>query len=240
MTFDVDVLSIAENIKIVKERIEGAAKRIGRDPSEIKLVAVSKTVDIDRVKEAVIAGITILGENRVQEAKEKISNFKFQISNLKVEWHMVGHLQTNKAKTAIRLFDLIHSVDSLRLAEEIDRESRKAGKVQDVLVEVNLAGEETKHGVSKEGTISLLREISKFKNVSVKGLMTMPPFSEDPEKVRPYFRRLREVRDNINELRVTSYELRDLSMGMSNDFEIAIEEGATMVRIGTAIFGERR
>jgi pyridoxal phosphate enzyme (YggS family) len=234
------VLSIAENIKVVRDRIKVAVKRSGRDPSEIKLVAVSKTVDIDRVKEAVIAGITILGENRVQEAKEKISNFKFQISNLKVEWHMVGHLQTNKAKTAIRLFDLIHSVDSLRLAEEIDRESRKAGKVQDVLVEVNLGGEETKHGVSKEGTISLLKELSKLKNISVKGLMTMPPFSEDPEKVRPYFRRLREIRDNINELRVTSYELRDLSMGMSNDFEVAIEEGATMVRIGTALFGERR
>ncbi len=238
------MLSIAENIKVVRDRIEVAVKRSGRDPSEIKLVAVSKTVDIDRVKEAVIAGITILGENRVQEAKGKIEAVnKLQTPDSRLQtisWHMVGHLQTNKAKTAIRLFDLIHSVDSLRLAEEIDRESRKAGKVQDVLVEVNLAGEETKHGVSEEGTISLLKEMSKLKNISVKGLMTMPPFSEDPEKVRPYFRRLREIRDNINELRVTGYELRDLSMGMSNDFEAAIEEGATMVRVGVAIFGERK
>ncbi|MBI5198570.1 MAG: YggS family pyridoxal phosphate-dependent enzyme [Nitrospirae bacterium] len=234
------MLSIAENIKVVRDRIEAAVKRSGRDPSEIKLVAVSKTVDIDRIKEAVIAGITILGENRVQEAQKKVASYELRVVGRKIEWHMVGHLQTNKAKTAIRLFDLIHSVDSLRLAEEIDRESRKTGKVQDVLVEVNLAGEETKHGVSKEGTISLLKEMSKLKNISVKGLMTMPPFSEDPEKVRPYFRRLREIRDNINELRVTGYELRDLSMGMSNDFEVAIEEGATMVRVGTAIFGERR
>lgn len=236
--------TIAENIKAVRERIRDTARRVGRDPSGIKLVAVSKTVDVDRIKEAVLAGITILGENRVQEAKDKIEEFnRVQTSDSRlqtVSWHMVGHLQTNKAKTAVQLFDLIHSVDSIHLAEEIDRQARKIEKIQRVLIEVNLGGEETKYGVSPEEVIDTFKEISRLKNISIEGLMVMPPFSEDPEKVRPYFKELRELRDRINELRVRSYELRDLSMGMSNDFEVAIEEGATMVRIGTAIFGERK
>lgn len=229
--------SIAENIKVVRERMESACRRAGRNPSEIKLVAVSKTVDINRIREAVLSGISIIGENRVQEAREKIEEFnRLQTSDFRlqtVSWHMVGHLQTNKAKTAVMLFDLIHSVDSLHLAEEIDRQAGKVGKIQKVLLEVNLAGEETKHGIPKEDAIDLLKEISKLNNISVEGLMTIPPFTEDPEEARPYFKELRELRDRTN-------GLRELSMGMSNDFEIAIEEGATIVRIGTAIFGERK
>lgn len=238
--------SIAENIKAVREKIEGAAKRVGRDPIEIKLVAVSKTVDAERIMEAVISGITILGENRVQEAKEKISNFKNNPPmppfakrggvGLKIEWHMVGHLQTNKAKTAVQLFDLIHSVDSIRLAEEINREAEKTGKKQRVLIEVNLGGEETKYGIAPEETTGLVKEISKLKNISIEGLMTMPPFSEEPEDSRRYFR---DLKDLSKELEIEDVKLKELSMGMSNDFEVAIEEGATMVRVGTAIFGRR-
>ncbi len=227
--------SIAENIKAVREKIEGAAKRVGRNPSDVKLVAVSKTVDIKNIKEAVISGVTILGENRVHEAKLKTQDSR--LKTLNIEWHMVGHLQTNKAKTAVQLFDLIHSVDSLHLAEEIDRQARKIGKIQKVLLEVNLAGEKTKHGVSEEDAIDLIKEISKLNNISVEGLMTMPPFSENPEDARPHFKELKNL---IDEAVKAGLGLTELSMGMSNDFEVAIEEGATMVRIGTAIFGERK
>jgi pyridoxal phosphate enzyme (YggS family) len=232
---------IAENIRIIRDRIEAAAKRAGRNPSDVKLVAVTKTVDVNRIKEAVISGVTILGENRVQEAKEKIEEFnRLQTPDSRLQtlsWHMVGHLQTNKAKTAVQFFDLIHSVDSIHLADEIDRHAKKLGKIQRALIEVNLAGEKTKHGVSKEGTISLLKKMSKLKNISVEGLMTMPPFSENPEDARPHFKELKNL---IDETEKAGLDLTELSMGMSNDFEVAIEEGATMVRIGTAIFGERK
>lgn len=238
--------SIAENIRIIRERIEAAAGRAGRNPSEIKLVAVSKTVDVNRIKEAIDSGINIFGENRVQEAREKITNFKSQITPPtpplnnggieEVEWHLVGHLQTNKAKTAVRLFDLIHSVDSMHLAEEIDRQVEKAGKIQRILIEVNLGGEEKKYGIAKEETAGLVKGISKLKNISIEGLMTMPPFSESPEDSRRYFRELKGL---LEEVKREGIELKELSMGMSGDFEVAIEEGATMVRIGTAIFGRR-
>ncbi|MEK6693119.1 MAG: YggS family pyridoxal phosphate-dependent enzyme [Nitrospirota bacterium] len=229
--------SIAENIKSILERIRKTAEKVGRNPSDVKLVAVSKTVDVNRIKEAVISGVTILGENRVQEAQKKVMSDELRVMSDRIKWHMVGHLQTNKAKTAVQLFDLIHSIDSLSLAEEIDRQAKKVGKIQRVLVEVNLGGEETKHGVSKEGTISLLKEMSKLKNISVEGLMTMPPFSENPEDARPHFKELKNL---IDEAVKAGLGLTKLSMGMSNDFEVAIEEGATMVRIGTGIFGERK
>jgi pyridoxal phosphate enzyme (YggS family) len=213
--------------------------RAGRSPDEVKLIAVTKTIGIETIKEAIDAGLRIFGENRVQEAQKKISNLKSQISKSKIEWHLIGHLQSNKAKYAVKLFDLIHSVDSIELAEELNKQAEKIGKIQRVLVQVKLSEEETKHGISEENLMPLLERINKLKNLKPEGLMTMPPYFENPEDARPYFKRLREIRDNINSLRITHYALRELSMGMSNDFEVAIEEGATMVRIGTAIFGQR-
>jgi pyridoxal phosphate enzyme (YggS family) len=227
-------MSIADNLKTVKGRIASAAKRSGRDPSSVKLVVVTKTVDVERVREAVAAGAMILGENRVQEAKEKIEKL-----GRVAHWHLIGHLQTNKAKHAVKLFYLIHSVDTLELAEEIDRQAAKIGKVQDILVEVNIAGEETKAGVASEEAVALVKEAAKLKNISIKGLMTMPPFSHDPEDSRPYFKKLRELSASIAKENIPGVSMKELSMGMSGDFEVAIEEGATMVRVGTAIFGER-
>ena len=228
---------LIENASNILKKISHAAMRAGRSPDEIKLIAVTKTVGIETIKEAVDAGLRIFGENRVQEAQKKISDLKSQISNSRIEWHLIGHLQKNKAKYAVQLFDLIHSVDSVGLAEELDKQAEKTGKIQRVLVQVKLSEEETKHGISEDELILLLEEIKKLKNLKLEGLMTMPPFFDDPEKARPYFRRLREIRNNTER---KGFKLPDLSMGMSNDFEVAIEEGATMVRIGTAIFGGRK
>jgi len=231
---------IAESIEAVRNRISESAIRAGRGPDEVRLIAVTKTVGVERIKEAMEAGITAFGENRVQEARDKISNLKSQIPNLRVEWHLIGHLQRNKAKYAVRLFDLIHTIDSIPLAEELNRQAEKAGKIQRVLVQVKLSEEETKHGVSEGRLLPLIESINKLHNLRLEGLMTMPPFFEEPEMTRPFFRRLRALRDEINSSRITHHALRELSMGMTGDFEVAIEEGATMVRIGTAIFGERR
>jgi pyridoxal phosphate enzyme (YggS family) len=230
---------LIENASNILKKISHAAMRAGRRPDEVKLIAVTKTVGIETIKDAIDAGLRIFGENRVQEAQKKISDLKSQISNSNIEWHLIGHLQKNKAKYAVQLFDLIHTVDSVELAEELNKQAEKIGKIQRVLVQVKLSEEETKHGISEDKLILLLEEIKKLKNLKLEGLMTMPPYFEDPEKARPYFKRLREIRDNINSLRITHYALRELSMGMSGDFEVAIEEGATMVRIGTAIFEER-
>lgn len=218
---------------------------MGRDPHEIKLVAVTKTIDIPRITEAIEAGIRILGENRIQEAQRKIQDSTLnqvqgKIQERKIEWHLIGSLQKNKAKYAVKLFELIHTIDSISLAEEVNRQAEKIGKIQRVLVQVKLAEEETKHGIVEDELPLLLERIQALNNLRLEGFMTMPPFFDDPEMTRPYFRRLREIRDSINALRITHYALRELSMGMSNDFEIAIEEGATIVRIGTAIFGKRR
>jgi hypothetical protein len=227
---------IAEALKVVQERINNCAIKTGRNPKEIKLVAVSKTIELPRIIEAVKAGVTILGENRVQEAREKITNYKLQITNYKVEWHLIGNLQKNKAKIAIQLFDLIHSLDSIGLAEELNKRCEQIGKQQRVLVQIKLSEEPTKHGVLEKDLMELLEKVNSLKNLKLEGLMTMPPFFEDPEETRPYFKRLREIRD---EMKKKGFHLPELSMGMSHDFEIAIQEGATMVRIGTAIFGER-
>jgi len=207
--------------------------RAGRNPEDVKLVAVTKTVDTERINEAVEWGLRVFGESRVQEAKDKISNLKSQISNTMIEWHLVGHLQKNKAKIAVQLFDLIHSLDSAELAAEINKNAEKIGKTQKVLLQVKLSKEETKHGVAKEDLLDLVKAVSEMNNLKLEGLMTMPPFSDDPEMVRPYFRELRKLRDNIEK---SGFALPELSMGMTNDFEVAIEEGATMVRIGTGIF----
>jgi pyridoxal phosphate enzyme (YggS family) len=230
-------MNVVDNISAVHKRISHAAMRAGREPEEVKLIAVTKTVEAGRVLEAIDAGLRVFGENRVQEAKEKISNLKSQISNLKIEWHLIGPLQRNKAKYAVRLFDLIHSLDSRGLAEELDKHARSTAKVQDVLVEVKLSPEESKHGVSREGLLDLLRATGELKNLRVRGLMTIPPVSSNPEDARSCFRELRKLRDGLEE---QGFSLPELSMGMSDDFEVAIEEGATMVRIGSAIFGERK
>ncbi|HEY6011699.1 MAG TPA: YggS family pyridoxal phosphate-dependent enzyme [Nitrospirota bacterium] len=227
-------MSVSENFKVVMDRIASAAKRAGRDPASVKLVVVTKTVDVDRIREAVSVGAAILGENRVQEAKEKIGKLG-QLAN----WHLIGRLQTNKAKYAVRLFELIHSVDSIELAVELDKQAGKIGKVQEVLIEVSIAGEAAKAGIAVRNALDLVRNAAALKNISIKGLMTIPPFLDDPEQVRPYFKKLRELAAEIEKHTISGVSMRELSMGMSGDFEAAIEEGATMVRVGTAIFGER-
>jgi pyridoxal phosphate enzyme (YggS family) len=197
-------------------------------------MAVTKTVHDDRIIDAVRAGVDIIGENYVQEAKRKVETI-----GRTGEWHMIGRLQTNKAKYAVRLFDMIHTVDRLELAFEIDRRAREAGLVMKVLIEVNVAGEATKSGVSAEEAVQLVRAVAPLPNLSVLGLMTMPPWFDDPEEARPFFRALRELRDRIEAERIPGAEMRELSMGMSGDYAVAVEEGATIVRIGRGIFGER-
>jgi len=216
----------------VRRRIAAAARKAGRDPLAVKLVAVSKTVDLERIKEARDAGQKIFGENYLQEARGKIEALGEAAS-----WHFIGHLQSNKAKAAVALFDLIHGVDSLKLARALDAAAARTDKVQDILIQINLGGEETKSGASPDAAPALLREIARLPHLRVAGLMTMPPWFTDPEVVRPYFRGLRELRERLLPLEICP--LPELSMGMSGDFEAAIEEGATLVRIGTAIFGRR-
>jgi pyridoxal phosphate enzyme (YggS family) len=229
-------MGILQNLSAVQENINKSAVKAGRDPRDIKLVAVTKTIGLQEIIKAVKAGVTILGESKVQEAQGKISNFRSQISDSKVEWHLIGNLQRNKAKYAVQLFDLIHTIDSIELAEAINKQAEKAGKVQRVLIQVKLSDEAKKHGVLENDLTELLEQANSMKNLGMEGLMTIPPFFEDPEKARKYFKRLREIRDRVA---VKGFNVPDLSMGMSNDFEVAIEEGATMVRIGTAIFGGR-
>ena len=226
------MLTIRDNLLRVRERIEGAAQKAGRDPKEIKLVAVSKTVEVDRIKEAIEAGVSILGENYVQEAQEKI-----EVLGKPVSWHFIGHLQSNKAKYAVRLFDVIHSLDSIPLAEELSRRAEQPDRVIRVMIEVNLSKEATKFGTDEERVLNLARRIQNLGHLSLEGLMTMPPYFDSPEMSRPYYVALRELEDRMIK---DGIPLKELSMGMSNDFEIGIEEGATYVRVGTAIFGPRK
>jgi hypothetical protein len=223
---------IADNIRGVRERIAQACAKAGRDPAQITIVAISKNRSAEELGEAIQAGITDIGENKIQEARLKADS-----RNLKaVRWHMVGHLQSNKVKDAVKIFELIHSVDSEELALEIDKQAAKINKVQDILIQVNTSGEESKFGLKPDEAIEAILKIRTLKNVAVKGLMTIAPLVDNPEKVRLYFRRLKELRDKIYELRVTSYESLALSMGMSDDFEVAIEELADIIRIGRAIY----
>jgi pyridoxal phosphate enzyme (YggS family) len=224
--------TVKENLLRVMEKIEEAARKIGRDPNEIKLVAVSKTVEVARIMEAIEAGVSILGENYVQEAQKKIEEIGRPVS-----WHFIGHLQTNKAKYAIRLFDMIHSLDSVPLAEELNRRAEQADRVMEVMIEVNLSKEATKFGTDEEVVVNLAKRIQNLNHLSLEGLMTMPPYFDSPELSRPYYIALRELKEKMVKEGVP---MKDLSMGMSNDFEIAIEEGATYVRVGTAIFGPRK
>ena len=224
-----------QRLENIKERIRKACESSGRDPNSVRLVAVSKTVAADIVKEAIAAGVTTLGENYVQEAREK---FKALVQ-YPLSWHFIGHLQSNKAKYAVRLFNLIHTIDSLKLALELDKQAAKVDKVQQILVQVNISGEDTKSGVSADEAPRLISEISRMENIALKGLMTMPPYFYQPEKVRPFFAALRKLRDQIEQTQ-PNVSLTELSMGMTGDFEVAIKEGATLVRVGTAIFGERQ
>jgi pyridoxal phosphate enzyme (YggS family) len=235
--------AIKENLLRVMERIEGSARKAGRDPNDIKLVAVSKTVETARIKEAIEAGVSILGENYVQEAQKKIEEIGRPACTERlgegrpVSWHFIGHLQTNKAKYAIHLFDMIHSLDSLPLAKELNRRAEQAGRVIKVMIEVNLSKEETKFGADEEMVLNLAKRIQSLTYLSLEGLMTMPPYFEFPEMSRPYYIALRELKMRMVQ---EGIPMKELSMGMSNDFGIAIEEGATFVRVGTAIFGPRR
>jgi len=229
--------TLLENISTVYKRMSHAAMRAGRDPEEVKLIAVTKTVSVEQIREAIDAGLRVFGENRVQEAQKKVMSDALRVINGRIEWHLIGHLQRNKAKYAVQLFDLIHSVDSVELAREISKHSEKIGKVQRVLVEVKLSPEETKHGVDRRNLMPVLAEVASTKYLLLRGLMAIPPFSENPEDARRYFKALKELRDAAQDCGIP---LPELSMGMSHDFEVAIEEGATMVRVGTAIFGERK
>ncbi len=220
----------------VLNRIKKAANARGRDPEIIRLVAVSKTIPADMVKEAIEAGVKILGENYIQETRKKFD----ALSSYPVSWHFIGHLQSNKAKYAVGLFDLIHSVDSLKLAHELNKQAKKINKIQEILIQVNISMESTKAGVYEQDALSLIKDISHLENLCVKGLMTMPPFFNEPEKVRPYFSALRKLRDQIKKESIPNIAMDELSMGMTGDFEAAIDEGASLVRIGTAIFGERK
>jgi pyridoxal phosphate enzyme (YggS family) len=224
-------MTVAERLKAVRTSIEDAARRSGRSPSAVTLVAVSKTRPADVALEAISAGVTDLGENRAQEFKEKVA-----LLEGRARWHFIGPLQTNKVRQVVGACDLIHSVDRLALAEAIDRRASRLGLVQDVLIEVNVALDPSKHGVEPARAIALAEETDAMAAVRVRGLMTMPPYPDDPEESRPYYKELAAL---SRRLLAELPEAAELSMGMTRDFEIAVEEGATLVRIGTAIFGPR-
>jgi len=225
-------VSIAENIDIIRKRIAEASRSSGRKPEDILLIAVTKTRSPVEVDAAVAAGLGTIGENRVQEAREK-----FPLLASSPVKHMIGHLQSNKAKEAVKLFDLIQSVDSVRLLAVIDKEAKKNNKIMKVLAEVNIGGEGSKSGMNPGEIAAFLREAVKYENISVRGLMTIAPFLESAEQVRPYFKKMKELFDEAARFSAQNVKMEHLSMGMSGDFVTAIEEGATMVRIGTAIFG---
>ncbi|MGD9007048.1 MAG: YggS family pyridoxal phosphate-dependent enzyme [Desulfobacteraceae bacterium] len=225
-----------QNLISIQQRIERSANKCGRDPKTIRLVAVGKTQTADRVREAVCAGATIIGENYIQEAREKFD----QLVDLDVQWHFIGHLQSNKAKYAVRMFSLIHSVDSIKLAKELNKQAKKIGKRQRILVQVNIGDAPSKSGLAEKEAAENIVRIAEMENLHILGLMTMPPFFDDPERARPYFAALRRLRDSLSPSAGLSPDFKELSMGMTGDFEAAIEEGATLVRIGTALFGARQ
>ena len=227
--------SISENLKRVRERISRAAERVGRQAHDITLVAVSKTKPAEAIAEAAEAGVRVVGENRVQEAERKVGDVTDAVA-----WHLVGHLQRNKVKSALRLFEMIHSVDSLRLAREIGKRAVQAGISARTLVQVNTSGADSQFGAEPDATVDLVGRISELEGVGVEGLMTIGLFQPDPEAVRPCFVQLRELGEEIAAARIAGVSMAHLSMGMTGDFEVAIEEGATMVRVGSAIFGARQ
>jgi pyridoxal phosphate enzyme (YggS family) len=231
-------MSIAANILSIRERITAAAHRAGRKPDDVVLMAVSKTQSPERIREAYEAGQRLFGENRVQDFAAKTSALQDLHA---AEWHMIGHLQTNKAAKTVELFRAVDSVDSLKLAEKLDAAARTLGRKLDVLIEINVGGETAKSGVAPDSPAlnELLLSAPRLEALAFRGLMTVPPFTDDPGGARPYLRKLRELRDTIAARGLTNVAMDQLSMGMSHDFEVAIEEGSTCVRVGTAIFGER-
>lgn len=228
---------MAQNLQSIRERILRAANACGRSPSQIMLLAISKTFPKEAIEQAANAGLRQFGENRVQEAENKIP-FLTGISGL--EWHLVGHLQTNKANRAAALFDTIHSLDSVKLALKLNQACLEAGKILSVLLQVDLGGEETKYGADPSGIREIIGAVVNLKGLRLNGLMTIPPYLENPEQVRPYFSKLRQIRDDLESEQPGCLGHKHLSMGMSHDFEQAIQEGATIIRIGTAIFGLRK
>lgn len=225
---------IAHSIEQVQKQMERATKKSGRSLEDIKLIAVTKTRTVDEMKEAQQQGLTQFGENKVQEIQNKYNEFSQDIG-----WHLIGHLQRNKVKYIIDKVELIHSVDSLRLAKAIHKEAKKQDLVVNVLIQVNVANEDTKFGLPVKDVIPFLKEITTFENIKVQGLMTMAPYTPDPEESRPYFRQLKKLAVDINNQRLDNVYIRELSMGMTNDYNVAIEEGSTMIRVGTGIFGTR-
>jgi hypothetical protein len=231
-------MSISENVAAVRKRIDKAAQLAGRPAEKIALMAVSKTHPAGKIREAYDAGLRLFGENRVQEFSAKAA----ALADLHdADWHMIGHLQTNKAARTVELFHAVDSVDSLKLAEKLDGAARNLGKVLNVLIEINVGGEAAKSGIASDSPEleALLLAAPRFEALTFRGLMTVPPFTDDPQSARPYFRKLRELRDKIAVRRLPAIDMAQLSMGMSHDFEVAIEEGSTCVRVGTAIFGTR-
>lgn len=224
---------IGANLSRVRERIADAARRSGRDPASVRIVSVSKMVTAEVIRKAAAAGADILGESYAQEARAKLD----QLEDLEVEWHFIGRLQTNKAKDVVGRYALVHSLDRLKLAKELNKRAKAGSLKLPVLIQVNLSGEESKAGVAKASALELVRAADEMDHLEVKGLMTMPPFFEQPDKARPFFAGLRRLADQLRE--ATGLDLPELSMGMSGDFEAAVEEGATLVRVGTAIFGKR-
>lgn len=245
--YNITVIMIKDNVIKVRRRIEAVCSKLDKDPDLITIVGVSKNRAVEQIKELTESGIVDIGENKVQEAVIKHNGFMaysatggpayggdFNLRTLK--WHMVGHLQTNKVKDAVRIFDLIHSVDSIHLAVEIDKQARKVNKIQDILIEVNISREAAKFGFRPDEVIGAVKQIATLGNVDIKGLMTVAPVVDNPEQARPYFKLLRELSEQINTLHITHYTLNILSMGMTDDFEIAIEEGSNMVRLGRVLF----
>jgi PLP dependent protein len=226
--------TVADNLSTVQERIAKAAARVGRDPAGVTLVAVTKTVPVERIREAIDAGQRVFGENRVQEAQAKIA-----VLGRQVQWHLIGHLQRNKARVVCELFDLIESVDSLPLAQDLNTRAARHNMVMPVLIQVNIGDETTKSGVPAAEAIAFVQQVAALPSVAIRGLMCVPPAVEVAEHARPYFVELRTLAEEIARERIPTVSVSELSMGMSHDFEVAIEEGATMVRVGSAIFGAR-
>jgi PLP dependent protein len=229
------MIDVVGNYRRIMERIIDAAARVGRNPGGIRLLAAAKSQDIELVRTAIDAGVALIGENYVQEAQEKKANIRQA-----VEWHMIGHLQRNKAKAAVSLFDVIESLDSLALARALDKEGGKRGAKVRAYIEVNLGGESSKSGVPPSELSLLIEGASELPHLEIAGLMTVPPMSETPEQARRYFRELRELSENLNAKKILNVHIRELSMGMTHDYTVAVEEGATIVRIGTALFGPRK
>ena len=228
-------MQIQKNIQQIQAKIAAAAQNCGRNPREITLIGVSKRKPAALMEEAIAAGHRDFGENYIQEAMEKIDT----LGRDRAAWHFIGHLQSNKAKFAVKYFDLIHTVDKVKLAKEISKQAAKIDKIQDILIQINIAEEETKSGAEAEEVQELVKAVSTLPNVRIRGLMCMPPFFDDPELARPYFRQVRQISRDIGAMGLANVEMAHLSMGMSNDFAVAVEEGATLVRVGTAIFGRR-